>query len=119
MESVNSHSLGGSLQISSEVIEKIARLAAAEVEGVSDILSYTDGGQGFLGKLANSKAIRVTLRDDVAEIEVSLVVDYGTKIPEVSELVQKNVKDAVQNMTSITVTRVDVIIAGLNMPQEQ
>lgn len=75
---------GGSLQISTEVIGKIARCAALEI-----------------------------LRDGTAEITLEIVAAFGARIPAVAEKVQENVKSAVQNMTNVTVSRVDLVIAGL------
>ena len=113
MEVYDSHITGGSLQISSDVIEKIARHAAMEVEGVHSVVPAMSGARSLLDKIAPVKPITVELKNDVADISVSLSVLYGTKIPELSERVQRNVKDAVQNMTSISVAKVDVVVAGL------
>ena len=41
---------------------------------------------------------------------------YGSKIMPVCAKVQENVKQTIQNMTGITVSRVDVIVAGLEDP---
>ena len=113
MESFNSHSAGGSLQISIDVIEKIARQAAVEVEGVAGVAQPSSIQQNLLGKLMPNRPIEVTIKDDVADIQVALAVFYGTKIPEVSEQVQASVKDAVQSMTNISVARVDIVVTGL------
>lgn len=113
MDGFNSHAAGGSLQISYEVIEKIAKHACLEVEGVASLEAVSTGAKVLLDKIAPQKPIRVELNNDVADVEVSLVVKYGTKIPELSEKVQQNVKDQVQNMTNITVGRVDIIITGV------
>ncbi len=113
MEIKDAQNQGGSLQISSEVIEKIARMAALEVDGVQHVSVGTDANKSFIGKLAPQKAVHVDPKDDVADIEISLVVTYGAKIPALSEQVQKNVKQAVQNMTSIIVGRVDVVVTGV------
>ena len=59
------------------------------------------------------KPIVVELSDDVAEITVNVVVTYGCKIPQLSEQIQENVKSAVQNMTCITVSKVNVIVNGV------
>lgn len=116
MEGVQSHEAGGSLQISSEVIEKIARYAALEVDGVYGVAPVSAFAQRGLREMITSpKAIYVEIKNDVADISVNLVVDYGTRIPELSERVQQSVKDAVQSMTSISVARVDVVIVGINV----
>lgn len=114
MDSFDSRSSGGSLQISTEVVEKIARHAALEVEGVQDVAPCISGAKAMLGKITRQKAVQIELKDDVADVEVSIIVAYGVKIPELSERVQQNIKDAIQNMTSISVAKVDVIVAGLD-----
>ena len=119
MDGIKSHYTGGSLQISSEVVEKIAWHAAEEVEGVKRVSAPQTTTKALLDKLTPTKPVRVEIKSDVADIEVALVVDYGTKIPEVSEKVQQNVKDSVQNMTSISVAKVDVVITGVEAAQPQ
>lgn len=118
MDGFNSHATGGSLQISSEVIEKIAKQAAMEVDGVAAVKVPALSAQSLLGKRAVNKPIHVEINNDVADIEVAMVVRYGVKIPEISEKVQENVKHSVQNMTSITVGRVNLIISGIASPME-
>lgn len=119
MEGIQSDFTGGSLQISSDVIEKIACHATMEVEGVARVEAPPSGAMTILGKIASSKPIQVIMKNDVADIEVSLVVKYGTRIPEISEKVQQNVKDSVQCMTSISVAKVDVVVAGVDTENEE
>ncbi|MEG0109849.1 MAG: Asp23/Gls24 family envelope stress response protein, partial [Oscillospiraceae bacterium] len=69
--------------------------------------------KSFLGKLTVQRPVTVELLDDVAEITVSVIVGYGCKIPPLSEKIQENVKAAVQNMTSITVSKVNVVVSGV------
>lgn len=118
MDGFDSHDLNGSLQISTEVVEKIAAHAAMEVDGVKAVVPVTSGAKSLLDKITQPKAVLVELKNDVADIAVNVIVGYGVKIPELSEQVQQNVKDAVQNMTSITVARVDVVVAGLDATEE-
>ena len=80
---------GGSLQISTEVVGKIARCAALEVDGVAEVSCGVQNKK--LKSLLESASIQ----------------------PPVVEKVQENVKSAVQNMTNVTVSRVDLVIAGL------
>lgn len=57
--------------------------------------------------------VTVEMRDGTAEIALEIVAAFGARIPAVAEKVQENVKSAVQNMTNVTVSRVDLVIAGL------
>lgn len=118
MDIKNSDMVGGSLQISVEVIAKITRLAAQETEGVRAVSCGNSPVRGIFAKVnLQQKPVDVELMEDVAGITVSILVQYGYRIPVVSEALQKNVKAAVQNMTGITVSKVNVIVTGVAVTQ--
>ena len=94
MEVSNSNVVNGSLQISTDVIGKIAKLAATEIDGVVDVCAGSAGMRSFLGKVNLQKPVSVELLENVAEITVSLTVRYGSQIPAVCEKVQENVKSS-------------------------
>ena len=52
------------------------------------------------------------MRDGTAEITLEIVAALAHASRAVAEKVQENVKSAVQNMTNVTVSRVDLVIAG-------
>ena len=115
MDLQNMDLMGGSLQISTEVIAKIARCAALEIEGVAEV---SHGKQGktvkeLLEMASIQPPVTVEMRDGTAEITLELIVRYGTRIPTMAEKVHQSVKSAVQNMTNVTVSRVNIVIAGL------
>lgn len=114
MDVVNTNTVNGSLQISTDVVAKIARLAAMEVNGVKDICA-APGVKSLLGK---PKSVSIDLLDDVAEITLNIIVFYGSKIPAICEKVQQNVKASVQNMTTITVSKVNVVVVGVQVKIE-
>ena len=109
---------GGSLQISTEVIAKIARCAALEVEGVAEVSCGTQNKKlKDLLEASIQPPVAVEMRDGTAELTLHLILASGARIPAVAEKVQENVKSAVQNMTSVTVSRVNLVIAGLAAEQ--
>ncbi len=112
---------GGSLQISTEVIGKIARCAALEIEGVTEVSCGRQNKKvkDLLEIASLQSPVTVTMREGTAEITLNLLVNFGVRIPSVAEKVQENVKSAVQSMTNVTVSRVDLVIAGLSAPQEE
>lgn len=120
MELQNMDLRGGSLQISTEVLGKIARCAALEVDGVAEVSCGSQNKKvKDLLELANVQLpVVVEMKDGTAEITLHLVVAFGARIPAVAEKVQENVKSAVQSMANITVSRVDLVIAGLAAPAE-
>lgn len=114
---VKEHATIGSLQIAADVLCKIARQAALEIDGVAGV---EQAGNSVRSVVASriQKPVTVVLADGVAEFTVNLVVRYGAKIPALCEHVQENVKNAVQSMTGVTVSRVNVVVAGLRPEAE-
>ena len=109
---------GGSLQISTEVVAKSARCAALEVEGVAEVSCGTQNKKlKDLLEASIQPPVAVEMRDGTAELTLHLIMASGARIPAVAEKVQENVKSAVQNMTSVTVSRVNLVIAGLAAEQ--
>ena len=118
MDLQNMYLQGGSLQISTEVIAKIARCAALEVEGVAEVSCGTQNKKlKDLLEASIQPPVAVEMRDGTAELTLHLIMASGARIPAVAEKVQENVKSAVQNMTSVTVSRVNLVIAGLAAEQ--
>lgn len=116
MEVRNQNLMGGSLQISTDVIGKIASLAAAEIEGVKAVSCGSSPVNAVFAKTNLRRPVTVELKEEVAEITVNVIVRYGCRIPTVSEALQQNVKSEVQSMTGITVSKVNVVVTGVALP---
>ena len=113
MQSHDQNQAAGNLKISREVIATIARYAALEIEGVDSLASFATNLKGWLLKKQSAKPIGIDLSDDVAVIELHVNIKAGVNIPETAEKIQSAVKDAVQNMTGIAASRVNINIAGI------
>lgn len=101
----------GSIQIAPEVIEIIAGMATVETAGVAGMSGGFVGGiTELLGRKNLSKGVKVEVGQKETAIDVSIVIEYGYRIPEVSSNVQENVKEAVQSMTGLEVVEVNVHI---------
>ncbi|MCO7110201.1 Asp23/Gls24 family envelope stress response protein [Gemmiger formicilis] len=99
---------------------KIARLAALEVDGVADVATGTSQNvRSLLGRTGLQKPVTVVMEDGIATVTVHLTVVYGSKVMPLCEKVQENVKQTIQNMTGITVSRVDVLVVGLTDAAEK
>ena len=106
----------GTVQIADEVVAIIAGLAATDVEGVNSMAgNITNELVGKLGMKNLSKGVTVDIIDDVVSVTLSLNLRYGYAIPDVSEKVQVKVKKAIENMTGMTVSDVNIEIAGVNL----
>jgi len=111
----------GTIQIANEVIEIIAKLAAAEVDGVAGMSGSVVGGiAGMLkGKNKNlSKGVEVEAGDEQASVNLSVIVEYGTSIPDIANEIQKKVKHAVESMTGLVVKETNVKVQGVQFEDE-
>lgn len=109
----------GSVHIADEVVAIIAGLAATEVEGVEAMAgNITNELVSKLGMKNLSKGVKVEVTAQSVTVELALTMKYGYSIPETSKLVQEKVKAAIENMTGLTVTEVNIRIAGVNINQE-
>lgn len=113
MENHDINSPAGNLKISRDVIATITRYATLEIEGVASLASFTTNIKGWLLKKQTAKSIVIDLNDDFAVIDVHVNIKAGVNIPAVAEKIQVAVKEAVQNMTGIAVSRVNINIAGI------
>lgn len=101
----------GTIQIAPEVIEVIAGLATVEVEGVAGMSGGFAGGIAeLLGRKNLSKGVKVEVGQREAAVDVSIIVEYGNKIPEVASGIQQNVKRSIEMMTGLNVVEVNVHI---------
>ena len=110
----------GQVQIADEVIAVIAGLAATEVDGVCKMSgNITNEIVSKLGMKNLSKGVKVTSDGEQVSVVLNLILNYGVSIPKTSKEVQEKVKAAIENMTGLTVTEVNIRIAGIQMEDEQ
>ena len=107
----------GEVQIAEEVITIIAGLAATEVEGVCSMGgNITKELVSRLGMKNLSKGVRVEVTEEgKIEVFVTINIAYGYAILAVSGNVQEKVKAAIENMTGLEVSGVNVRIADVDM----
>lgn len=110
----------GNVNISDEVVSIIASLAASEVKGVAGMANSISGGFAeLLGKKNLSKGVKVALTEGNVALDLSIIVEYGTKIPDVAWKVQEKVKSEVEAMTGLCVTAVNISVDGVNVPKSE
>lgn len=106
----------GTVQIADDVVAIIAALAATEVQGVASMAgNITKEIVSKLGVKNLSKGVRVTVEEGSVCVDVAINVEYGYAVTDVSYKVQDRVKTAVENMTGLNVTEVNVKIAGVTL----
>lgn len=105
----------GDIKISDEVIATIASVATKEIDGISGLsLSIAGEIASKFVKKNHSKAIKVSSNDGNLTIDISVIVKYGIRIPDISWEVQENVKKSVESMSGLSVEKVNIIIAGVD-----
>ncbi|MCQ2495326.1 MAG: Asp23/Gls24 family envelope stress response protein [Lachnospiraceae bacterium] len=104
----------GDVKISENVVASIAGLAASEVDGVVSLAgNLTNEIVAKIGVKNNSKGIKIRFENRTVFADVYINIKYGFGIPDVSEKVQERVKSAIENMTGVTVSDVNVRIVGV------
>lgn len=116
MEKTETSNELGSIRIADEVVAIIAGLAAVEIEGVAAMSgSWGTGIVEMLGKKNLGKGVKVEVGEKEAAIDIFLSIEFGFPIPNVAQKVQEQVKSAVENMTGLKVTSVNVHVVGVSM----
>ena len=106
----------GTVKIADDVVAIIASLAATEVEGVSSMAgNITNELVGKLGMKNLSKGVKVHVGEQDVVVNLALNIKYGCEIPKVSSAVQDKVKTAIETMTGLNVSEVNIKIAGVNI----
>ena len=116
----------GTTRIEDSVVQKIAGIAAQEIEGVrlGGAASERVGGlvssiPGVSGGGAPTRGVSVEVGEVEAAVDLTLRVAYGLPVPRVSEVVRRNVVNRIENLTGLRVTEVNVYVADVFFPQEE
>ncbi|MFM1653074.1 Asp23/Gls24 family envelope stress response protein [Brevibacillus sp. B_LB10_24] len=110
----------GKIQIAPEVLEVIAGMAASEVEGVAQMSGGIVGDIAEkLGRKNVARGVRVEVGSREAAVDVSIVVKYGHRIPEVAHNIQESVRNAIESMTGLSVVEVNVHIVDVELKADE
>jgi len=101
----------GKMRISDEAIATISSIAASKISGVIGLRgSFVDSIAEMLGRKSADKGVKVLMTERDVIIDLSLVVEFGVDIPDVTWQVQESVRDAVESMTGLNVREVNINI---------
>jgi uncharacterized alkaline shock family protein YloU len=117
----------GGTNIENTVVQKIAGIAAQEVDGVrmgggssqaiGGILSSVTGGN--VGGGGQSRGVSVEVGEVESAIDVTLTVEYGKSIPQIAEAVRRNIINRVENLVGLNVTEVNVSVNDVFFPEQE
>lgn len=102
-----------SLKISEDVITKIVEITVNDIKEVKGITKSKFDIACLLSKTDCRSDINIIVNGDSVEISLGVIVDAACKIKNVAEKIQTKIKDEVQNMTGVIVTKVNVNVDGI------
>lgn len=117
-------SSNGLVYFASDVVATIAGLAVTEVEGVANTVSGSGSFADIFARKAQSnsknltRGIKVEVNGNDVTVDVTIIVEYGSPVPEVATGIQENVKKAIETMTGMNVKNVDVHVTGVSFERE-
>lgn len=104
----------GNINIADDVVASIAGIAAIEVKGVSKLNgNITKDLIGKLGKKNLANGVKVNIEAGEVKVEISVELLYGSNIKKVSEEIQIKVKQAIETMTGLKCSVVNVCVAAI------
>ncbi len=117
----NTEETNDGIKIANDVIAVIAGVAVSEVPGVASMSGGFAGGisEVLSGKKNLSKGIKVDAGEKEVKIDVNIIVEYGSRIPDVAFEIQNRVKKSVENMTGLKVAEVNVHVQGVKTEKEE
>lgn len=108
----------GAVQIADDVVAVIASLATTEVPGVLLAGNVTNELISRVGK-KGLKGVKVDVLAGNVTVDLVITVEFGSNIPAVCQKVQTKVKAAIENMTGLTCSDVNIRIAGVNTKKDK
>ncbi len=114
----------GSTRIEDSVVAKIAGIAAQEVEGIQMGGGTARAVGGFLESVGGggggpTRGVSVEVGEEEAAADLSMAVEYGNPIPQISEAVRRNVINRIENLTGLRVTEVNITVNDVLLPEER
>ena len=113
----------GSTRIQDNVVAKIAGIAGQEVEGVQMGGGTARAIGGFLDSVTGgggeTRGVAVEVGEVEAAIDLSMAVEYGRPIPQISEAVRRNIINRIENLTGLQVTQVNITVNNVLLPEER
>ena len=106
----------GVVQIADDVVAMIASLAAAEVEGVNTMAgNISNELMSKVGVKKLTKGVKVVISEDSVKVSIAISMDYGYNIPATCQMIQTKIKNAVENMTGLNCTAVNIRIVNIKV----
>ena len=115
----------GTTTIEENVVAKIAGMAARQVPGVYDMGNAVRRAFSAVtdriptGQTNVTGGISVHKGDTQAAIDVTVVVEYGYSILDVSNTIRENLIQQIEGTTGLEVVEVNIDVTDVHLPEEE
>ena len=116
----------GTTTISTSVVQQIAGIAAQEVEKVQMGGGASAAVGGFLQSVTGgagggnfSKGVSAEVGEEEAAIDLTMAIEYGQSIPQLTEAARRNVINRVESLVGLRVTEVNITVNDVQVPEER
>ena len=121
----------GTTTISTSVVQQIAGIAAQEVEKVQMGGGASAAVGGFLQSVTGSvtgggagggnfaKGVSAEVGEEEAAIDLTMAIEYGQSIPQLTEAARRNVINRVESLVGLHVTEVNITVNDVQVPEER
>jgi len=116
----------GRTSISDVVVQKIAGMAARDMSGVHELGTGSGAAKAYSAlkeripgsSSSSGQGVAVEVGETQAAIDLDLVVEFGVAIADVAQAVRRNVISAVERMTGLEVTEVNIVVNDIHLPAD-
>lgn len=107
----------GEIIISKEVIGLLAGMAAVECYGIVGMASrkLRDGLAEILKRENLNRGVEVYTSGEGLNIDLFIIVGYGTKISEIGQNVMEKVKYVVEKKTGLKINKININVQGVRV----
>jgi uncharacterized alkaline shock family protein YloU len=111
----------GQTTIADPVVTKVAGIAAREVGGVHALGGGVARALGAVTQRlpvgdTTAQGVSVEVGEKEAAVDLTVVIDYGESIPQVTQSIRENVIRRIEGITGLKVTEVNVAVNDLYLP---
>lgn len=106
----------GDIGVSNEVFESVAVLCTNRINGVAGLEAaegLVDSLSKVWGRSEAPRGVKVTTSEDDVTIDMTVILEEGCSIPQVTDVIQREVKAAIEEMTGYTIKAVNILVADL------
>ena len=116
----------GRTSIADVVVQKIAGMAARDMSGVHELGTGSGAAKAYSAlkeripgsSSSSGQGVAVEVGETQAAIDLDLVVEFGVAIADVAQAVRRNVISAVERMTGLEVTEVNIVVNDIHLPAD-